>query len=43
LICDEDKNTLVKAEGTFAILSDKDLYLVPDKLKRDMNNLFNKF
>jgi len=43
LICDEDKNTLVKAEATFAILSDKDLYLVPDKLKRDMNNLFKKF
>jgi acyl-CoA thioesterase FadM len=43
LICDEDNNTLVKAEATFAILSDKDLYLVPDKLKRDMNNLFKKF
>jgi acyl-coenzyme A thioesterase PaaI-like protein len=42
-ISDEDKNILVKAEATFAILSDKDLYLVPDTLKRDMNNLFNKF
>ena len=43
LICDEDKITLVKAEATFAILSDKDLYLVSDELKRDMNNLFKKF
>ncbi len=43
LIYDEDKNILVKGEASFAILSDKDLYLVPEKLKRDMNNLFKRF
>lgn len=43
LIQDEDKNILTRAEATFAILPDKDLYLVPDKLKREMNNLFERF
>ena len=43
LIQDEDKNTLVRAEATFAILSGKDLSLVPDKLKREMDNLFKRF
>ncbi len=42
-IQDEDKNILVRGEATFAILSEKELYLVPDKLKREMNNLFKKF
>jgi len=43
LIQDEDKNTLVRAEATFAILSDKDLSLVPDKQRREMDNLFKRF
>ena len=43
LIQDEDNNILVKGEATFAILSDKDLSLVPDKLKREMVNLFKRF
>lgn len=43
LIQDEDKNTLVTGEGTFAILSDKDLSLVPDNLRREMHNLFKRF
>jgi len=43
LIQDGDKNTLVRGEATFAILSDKDLSLVPGKLKKEMGNLFEKF
>ncbi|UCF72501.1 MAG: PaaI family thioesterase [Deltaproteobacteria bacterium] len=43
LIQDEDKNILARAEASFAILSDKDLYLVPDNLKREMDNLFKRF
>ena len=43
LIQDEDKNTLVRAEATFAILSDKDLSLVPDNVRGDMDNLFKIF
>jgi acyl-coenzyme A thioesterase PaaI-like protein len=43
LIQDENNNILVKGEATFAILSDKDLSLVPDKLKREMVNLFKRF
>ncbi len=43
LIQDEDKNTLVRAEATFAILSDKDLSLVPEKLRKEMDNLFKRF
>ena len=43
LIQDDDKNILARAEATFAILSDKDLDLVSDKLKREMNNLFKRF
>ena len=43
LIQDGDKNTLVRAEATFAVLSDKDLSLVPGKLKKEMGNLFEKF
>jgi len=43
LIQDEDKNTLVRAEATFAILTDKDLSLVPDKQRREMDNLFKRF
>ena len=43
LIQDEDKNILARGEATFAILPDKDLNLVPDKLKREMNNLFKRF
>jgi acyl-coenzyme A thioesterase PaaI-like protein len=43
LIQDEDKNTLVRAEATFAILSGKDLSLVPDKQRREMDNLFKRF
>jgi acyl-coenzyme A thioesterase PaaI-like protein len=43
LIQDEEKNTLVRGEATFAILSGKDLSLVPDKVKREMNDLFERF
>lgn len=43
LIQDEDKNTLVRAEATFAILSGKDLSLVPDKQRGEMDNLFKRF
>ena len=43
LIQDEDNNVLVKGEATFAILSDKDLPLVPDKVKREMDSLFKRF
>jgi acyl-coenzyme A thioesterase PaaI-like protein len=43
LIQDEDKNILARAEASFAILSDKDLYLVPDSLKGEMDNLFKRF
>ena len=43
LIQEEDKNILARAEASFAILSDKDLYLVPDSLKREMDNLFKRF
>jgi len=42
LIQDEDENVLARGEATFAILSDKDLYLVPDTIKRDMDNLFKR-
>jgi acyl-coenzyme A thioesterase PaaI-like protein len=43
LIQDEEKNTLVRGEATFAILSGKDLSLVPDKVKREMDSLFERF
>lgn len=43
LIQDEDKNTLVRAEATFATLSDKDLSLVPERLRKEMDNLFKRF
>jgi acyl-coenzyme A thioesterase PaaI-like protein len=42
LIRDEDENVLARGEATFAILSDKDLYLVPDTIKREMDNLFKR-
>lgn len=42
-IQDDDKNILTRAEASFAILSDEDLYLVPDRLKQEMNNLFKLF
>jgi acyl-coenzyme A thioesterase PaaI-like protein len=43
LIQDEEENTLVRGEATFAILSGKGLSLVPDKVKREMDNLFERF
>lgn len=42
LIQDEDENILARGEATFAILSDKDLYLVPDTIKREMDNVFKR-
>jgi len=42
-IQDEDENILARGEASFAILTDKDLYLVPDKLKIEMENLFKRF
>jgi acyl-coenzyme A thioesterase PaaI-like protein len=43
LIQDEGKNILARGDATFAILSDKDLHLIPDKAKNQMDNLFNRF
>jgi len=43
MIQENDKNILARAEAKFAILSDNDLLLVPDRLKRDMLNLFQSF
>ncbi len=42
LIQDEERNILARGEATFAILSDKDLYLVPDRVKTEMGNLFKR-
>jgi hypothetical protein len=42
-IQDKDHTVLARAKATFALLSDKDLRLVPDKLKADMNKLFEVF
>ena len=42
LIQDEDGNSLVTGEATFAILSDNDLSLVPDRLRREMHDLFER-
>jgi len=43
LIEGRDQKALARAEATFALLSDKDLHLVPDKLKEEMSNLFELF
>jgi acyl-coenzyme A thioesterase PaaI-like protein len=43
LIQDEEENTLVRGEATFAILSGKGLSLVPNQVKREMDNLFERF
>ncbi len=43
LIQDEEENTLVRGEATFAILSGEGLSLVPDKVKREMDSLFKRF
>ena len=43
LIQDKEKNVLAKAKATFAVLHDKDLYLVSNKLKQDMKDLFDEF
>jgi uncharacterized protein (TIGR00369 family) len=40
---DGDQKVLARAEATFALLSDKDLHLVPDKLKEEMTGLFELF
>ena len=42
LIQDEEQNILARGEATFAILSDKNLYLVPDRVKTEMGNLFKR-
>jgi len=42
-IQDKDHTVLARAKATFALLSDTDLRLVPDKLKADMNELFEVF
>jgi acyl-coenzyme A thioesterase PaaI-like protein len=41
-IQDQETNTLVKGEATFARLSDTELYLVPERLKKDMEDLFER-
>lgn len=43
LIQDEEENTLARGEATFAILSGKGLSLVPDQVKREMDDLFERF
>ncbi|HUU40534.1 MAG TPA: PaaI family thioesterase [Desulfatiglandales bacterium] len=43
LIQENDKDILVRAEATFAILSDNELSMVPDTLKKEMMNLFKNF
>jgi acyl-coenzyme A thioesterase PaaI-like protein len=42
-IQDEDHAVLARANATFALLSDKDLSMVSDKLKQDMVKLFEVF
>jgi len=39
----KDEKVFARAEATFALLSDKDLHLVPDKLKEEMSTLFELF
>jgi acyl-coenzyme A thioesterase PaaI-like protein len=41
-IHDQTSNTLVRGEATFARLSDAELYLVPERLKKDMEDLFQR-
>jgi acyl-coenzyme A thioesterase PaaI-like protein len=43
VIQENEKNILASAEAKFAILSDSDLLLVSDRLKKDMRNLFQSF
>ena len=42
-IQDEGGNILARGEAAFAILSEADLHMVPDKLKKEMKDLFRKF
>jgi len=42
-IQDRDQKILARGEATFALLSDEDLFLVPDKLKAEMKDLFELF
>jgi acyl-CoA thioesterase FadM len=42
LIHDQQDNTLVRGDATFARLSDMELYLVPERLKKDMEDLFER-
>ena len=41
-IHDQASKTLVRGEATFARLSDAELYLVPERLKKDMEDLFQR-
>jgi acyl-coenzyme A thioesterase PaaI-like protein len=41
-IHDQASSTLVRGEATFARLSDAELYLVPERLKKDMEDLFQR-
>jgi acyl-coenzyme A thioesterase PaaI-like protein len=43
IIQDKDENILARGRATFAILHDKDLHLVSNKLKQDMKMLFDSF
>ncbi len=43
VVKDENGNTLAIGDGQFVMLTDKDLYLVPEKLKQDMKDLFVEF
>jgi acyl-coenzyme A thioesterase PaaI-like protein len=42
LIQDRGRHTLARGEATFARLSDRELYLVPERLKKDMKELFER-
>lgn len=43
MIQDKDDNILARGKATFAVLHDKDLKLVSNKLKQDMRKLFDSF
>jgi acyl-coenzyme A thioesterase PaaI-like protein len=43
IVQDEGENILARGEATFAILSEADLYMVSDRLKKEMKDLFGKF
>jgi hypothetical protein len=43
IIQDEGENILARGEAAFAILSEANLHMVSDKVKKEMKDLFGKF